>query len=437
MRPGVRASLTSVAVAVAALGTSLLPAGAEASAWMHQFGTPYPDDAEDVAIDGAGNLYVIGQTSGVLPGQVSSGTVDAYVRKYDAAGTEVWTRQFGSFERDFARGVAVDGAGSVYVVGQTFGTLPGQVSAGGFDAFIRKYDTAGTELWTRQFGSGGGEGAVSVALDGAGSAYVVGSSRATMPGQRSAGEYDPFLRKYDPAGTEQWTHQWGTLEDDFAIDVAVDPAGSAVIVGQTSGVFDGQSHHGMLDAFITRYEPGGRSLWTRQFGSTSDDRALSVVLDAAGDAYAVGSTTGSLPTQVSAGVSDAFLRKYDPFGAEVWARQFGTPREDDATSVAVDANGFVYTVGRTAGTFPGQVSAGGFDAYVRKQDAAGGEVWTRQFGSSEGDYALAVALDSAGVAHAVGGTLGVLAGQGTAGGRDAYVVRFFPAAASSRRPGPL
>jgi hypothetical protein len=56
---------------------------------------------------------------------------DAFVRKYDAAGAEVWTRQFGTANDDIAWSVSVGSDGSVLVAGYTFGTLPGQSSAGG------------------------------------------------------------------------------------------------------------------------------------------------------------------------------------------------------------------------------------------------------------------------------------------------------------------
>ena len=47
----------------------------------------------------------------------------------------------------------MDSDGNVYVAGVTYGTLPGQTNSGNYDAFVRKYDADGNELWTRQFGS--------------------------------------------------------------------------------------------------------------------------------------------------------------------------------------------------------------------------------------------------------------------------------------------
>src|SRR5206468_1840643 len=136
-------------------------------------------------------------------------------------------------------GIAVDGPGNAYVVGETEGTLPGQHSAGGRDAFIRKYDSEGHELWTRQFGGGGGEAAAGVALNADGDTYVVGASGAALPGQTSAGGFDAFIGKYDRDGHELWTRQFGSSADDFARGVAVDPSGNVVVVGSTEGALPG------------------------------------------------------------------------------------------------------------------------------------------------------------------------------------------------------
>src|SRR5205814_9915692 len=135
-----------------------------------------------------------------------------FVRKYDADGNELWTRQFGAPSVQYGGGaavasVAVDASG-VYVVGGTTGILPGQSVAGpilGFaDAFVRKYDANGNELWTHQFGGVDNlnDFATSVAVDASG-VYVAGSVTGTLPGQTSAGGGDDaVVRKYDATGHE-------------------------------------------------------------------------------------------------------------------------------------------------------------------------------------------------------------------------------------------
>jgi hypothetical protein len=114
-------------------------ASAQEIQWIRQFGTALWDSGFGVSVDGAGNVYVIGETNGTLPGQRRVGGNDAFLRKYDGSGKEIWTRQFGTKGDDSALDVSVDSAGNVYVIGKTYGTLPGQKGEGIGDAFIIKF----------------------------------------------------------------------------------------------------------------------------------------------------------------------------------------------------------------------------------------------------------------------------------------------------------
>ena len=170
--------------------------------WIRQFGTEEEDVAYGVSVDMAGNVYVVGETGGTLPGQKKAGGHDAFVRKYDGNGNEIWTRQFGTENWDSAEGVSVDMAGNVYVVGYAGGTLPGQKEAGG--AFVRKYDSNGNEIWTRQFGTEWGDSAYGVSVDMAGNVYVVGYTERTLPGQKEAGWCDAFVVKFGPGPKQEY-----------------------------------------------------------------------------------------------------------------------------------------------------------------------------------------------------------------------------------------
>ena len=423
-RRAARKALALVVVVVFLLLSLGQHAAAQVISWIDQFGTPEFDMARGVAVDGTGSVYVVGRTAGSLPGQTSSGGNDAFLRKYDPEGMEVWTHQFGTPDGDEAFGVVADGAGSVYVVGSTSGTLPGQTQSGSTDAFVRKYDAAGMELWTRQFGSTDGLLARGVAVDAAGNAYVVGWGVGALPGQTWSGNNDAFLRKYDPDGTAIWTRQFGTSGSDVTYGVAVDGPGYAHVAGDTNGVFPGQTSSGIGDAFLRKYDPDGTEVWTRQFGTSAHDRAEAVLVDEVGTVYGVGYTDGTLSGQTSAGLRDAFIRKYDPAGSEVWTRQFGTSGPDEAIGAGMDASGSPYVAGGTDGSLSGQTSAGGFDAFVRKYDGAGNAVWTHQFGGPNQDVArTGPAVDAAGSLYVAGDTSGILPGQTPAGYIDAFVAK--------------
>jgi hypothetical protein len=397
--------------------------------WLRQFGTTNADHARAVIVDGAGNVLVTGNAA-ELPGQTVAGP---FVRKYDSFGVELWTRQFGTSEGDLARAISVDGDDNVLVAGYTGGLLPGQSPPPPqeftYDAFVRKYDASGSELWTRQFSGPAGDSttASAVTVDGDGNVLVVGSLAGALPGQTWAGNADAFVRKYDAAGAEIWTRQFGTSEDDGAGAVGVSADGTIVVVGATEALLPGQTGapaKDVPDAFVRKYDASGNELWTRQFGTSEDDWASGVSVDALGSVVVSGTTYGVFSGQTgSGGYVDAFVRKYDASGNELWMWQFGSGDLAYARSVTVDNLGDVIVAGEVSGTLPGQTSSGGSDVFMRKYDASGIELWTRQFGSSANDDPDGISVDSDGNIAVSGGTWGSLPGYTNAGFDDAFVMK--------------
>ena len=239
-------------VAIVALVLALPPAvSGQVVVWTRQFGSAGTDYSTGISV-GASGVYVAGLTTGALPDQTSSGSTDTFVRKYDAGGTEAWTRQFGSAGQDYSNGngISVDASG-VYVAGQTNGALPGQTHLGDWDAFVRKYDAAGNVVWTHQFGTSTEDAVFAISV-GASGIYAAGVTRGALPGQTSSGNQDAFVRKYDAAGTEVWTLQFGTASHDQANAISVAASGVHV-AGQTEGSLPGQSHLSGYDAFVIKF----------------------------------------------------------------------------------------------------------------------------------------------------------------------------------------
>ena len=351
------------------LALSVGGASAEDDGWTRQFGTEGRDAATGVAVAGDGSLYVLGWTTLVLPDQTSMGGLrDSFVRKYSQNGNELWIRQFGSEEDDTPEGIALDDQGNLYVVGRVYAHLPDQSNEGLNDAFLRKYDSDGTEIWTRQFGTEERDSARSVVVDGGGSVYVVGETKGAFPGFTHKEAYRAaFVRKYDGDGNELWTRQFSTGGRDTATDVVAGSGEGVCIVGETNGAFPGQDNLGGEDAFVRKYNSEGNELWTRQFGTSEADEANDVALDGSANVYVVGETDEALPDQTYVGgFGDAFVRKYDGDGAELWTRQFGTEQIDLVDGVDIDDEGNLYLVGLTEGVLPGQISLGGRDAFVIK-----------------------------------------------------------------------
>jgi len=421
-----RRLLAAAALCLLAGLVSVVPASAQTLQWVREFGAPGLDVARALGTDSTG-VYALGSFSGALPGQsYAGGPDDVYLRKYDFAGNELWTREFGTAGDDFPVGgpVAIDGS-ALYVGGLTNGTLvPGVPNAGDYDLFVRRYDTDGNVIWTDQF-----EGSDYDEIEGfatyRGTVFVAGSTLSALPGQVSGGSWDGLVRAYDSDGHALWTRQFGGRGCQDLHGIAADENGVYAIghVSPGSDRFSGNN----WDVILVKYDFAGNLVWVRQFGTQGRDHAEGVAVRR-GQIYVAGYVAGALPGQVSAGGDDVFVRKYDADGKVVWTRQFGTPGNDSFSARRLTTSGRgVYVAGSPARgqALPGQTSAGGLDSFVRLYSLNGDELWTLQFGTSADDRASSSpAVGGDGDVY-LGGAIefGAFPGYTNAGGRDAFVVK--------------
>src|SRR5205823_1936140 len=106
----------------------------------------------------------------------------------------------------------------------------------------------------------------------------------------------------------------------------------------------------------------------------------------------------------SAGGSDAFVARYSPTGALLWARSAGGTGNDQGSGIAVDLAGNAYVTGSFSGTADfdpsaatsNLVSTGSLDAFAWKLDSQGNLAWARKLGGTGSDAGNGIALDSLG-----------------------------------------
>ncbi len=398
-------------------------------------GSSMREDCYGIATDAAGNAFITGWTTGSLDG-ANQGSYDMFLAKYGADGNWQWTEQLGTSLNDGCYSVAVDSAGNALITGYTEGLL-GETSYGNKDAFLAKYDSSGTQVWTRQFGTSSWEFGQSVSVDSADNVYIAGNTYGEMPENRSQGATDAFLAKFDTNGDPVWVRQFGTDRVDEARGVTVDSADNVYIVGNTYGALPGYTNQGWTDTYLAKYDASGNQLWVRQFGTSSYEQGQSVAVDADGNAFIGGSTWGYLGTDPGgshSGAFDAFLTKYDTDGDLQWTQQLGTGEFEEGTSVAVDAAGNAFLTGYTGGYLgTGEGSnLGSYDVFLTKYDTGGTLLWTEQFGTSSSESGFGVAVDATGNAFLTGITTGDLGGANP-GGFSAFLAKF---SASSSEPLP-
>ena len=348
-----------------------------------------------VATDPAGNVYVAGQTSGAFAGQVNAGRTDIAVYKYAPDGGLLWSRLFGSNANDVAAGIAVDAAGSGYVVGTTSGQLPGQAPpVASQEYFIARFDADGNRLWLKQSASeqASASSGYGVEIDAAGNAYLAGEATVRSKGA------DAFVAKFDPAGNRLWYSSIGGSRNDQFNAIGVSRDGNSIFTGgRTNTDFELPDFPVLpgpcclaTDAFVARLDGAGVLQWVHNMSSLDGagptryaDELFGIAVDPSGSAaFLTGMTDGVMPSETSKGNRDLFVARYKADGAREWLRQFGADipaqgaRNDTGRGIALDAVGDVFVAGDAIGSFgtPGR-NIDRTDWFVLKLKALDGSLY--------------------------------------------------------------
>ncbi len=381
--------------------------------------------------------------------------------------TLAWSTYLGgSNGDDVPLGIAVDPAGNTYVAGATTSATFPTVAAyqpslhGGYDAFVAKFDPAGSSLlYATYLGGLADDIALGIAVNGTGEVFVAGvTGSADFP--TSAGAYQTSLQ-----GTDGFVTRISSTGNSLVYStfigksgrtqfngLAVDTAGNAHVTGVTNssdypttpGAFQ-TGNGGSDDAIVTVLNSTGTSLlFSTYLGGISGDDALGLALDASGNTYVTGNTTSSnFPTSTGAfqatlaGTYDAWVAKFDASNALVYSTYLGGTAVDSGQKVVADSVGNAYIAGYTySSNFP--VTAGVLrttlggprDAFVSKLNTTGSAlVYSTYLGGSNDDVAVGISIDASFNAYICGGTASsdfpvVNATQPTLNGvGDAYVAK--------------
>ncbi len=354
-----------------------------------------PDYARALAVDAAGNVYVTGTSSGI-------GTDKDYATvKYDPNGDSVWVARYNgpADDGDYATALALDGAGNVYVTGYSEG------SATGRDYATVKYNPSGNEVWATRYNgpANGTDYGRALAADGAGNVYVTGYSEGS-------GTHEDYATiGYDANGNEQWVARYNGPGNgvDYGWALALDAAGNVYVTGVSDLGRPG-------DCTTIKYDRYGHELWVARYNGPGNgaDAGAAVAVDGSGNVYVSGFSEGSGTGQ------DFATIKYDPDGDTLWVRRYNGPGSgsDGAGAVALDTQGNVCVTGYSEG------SGTGYDFATIKYDPDGNELWVARYnGPGNGvDRGEALAADGAGNVYVTGQS------EGSGTGNDYATVKYDP-----------
>ena len=290
-----------------------------------QDGSAY-DVGYAVAVDSSGNIYLAGETASYdFPADASFVTYstnqyyvpangDAFLMKVNAAVTAItYSHLIGGTGEDIVNAIALDSAANVYLAGTTsslaFPTTTGAAhtaNAGGYDAFVARFNASGGRVYATLLGGSGSDSANAIAVDSASNAYVSGQTASsnfpTTAGvfqTALSGTSDAFVAKIAPAsGTVAYVTLLGGSGDDFANGIAIDASGAAYVTGETlsadfpvKNAAQPKFGGGAGDIFVTKLNPTGQGLsYSTYLGGSAEDGANAIALDQGGNVYLGGST---------------------------------------------------------------------------------------------------------------------------------------------------
>lgn len=309
------------------------------------------------------------------------GDVDAFLVDFDPLGNCVWSKRFGvAGEVQNLLSSAIDGAGNVAIAGIARGgvTLGGGPLNG---YFIAKITAGGAHTWSRAFGATSTSSSPSMALDPAGNILLAGSFEGTAdfgggalttPSNRT----EAFVAKYDPAGSYEWAKRYaaipknGTSIASAAItnrSLAVDACGNVFVAGgfgAQTGAATIDFGAGELTAagdlnesyrFLAKIGPDGTAAWSKVFVGTSPNHLAEVYLgglavDATGGPILTASLAGDVSfgqqTTVNFGGtpltnvsrSSVAVASFNALGEHRWSHIAGAPSTARSTTGGLSAN---------------------------------------------------------------------------------------------------
>lgn len=180
--------------------------------WSTSFQGPQGGEVGGVAINGTGKAILAGGFTGTVDFGTATLTTqggdDIFLGSFGEGGSDQWVSRFGDMNiGQFGQGVATGKNGNIAMAGRFTGAADfggGQLaSAGGFDAFLAKFDAKGKHQWSKRFGDTADQKAHSVALDPSDNVFVTGVFTGAVDfgsgvSFSAVGGYDIFLAKFSP-----------------------------------------------------------------------------------------------------------------------------------------------------------------------------------------------------------------------------------------------
>lgn len=297
--------------------------------WVKRYGGDVGRNgrATSLALDKSGNVYVTGFSWSYSNWWTYA---DYDTVKYDNDGNEMWVKTYDGaghiLPNDYAKTIAVDTYGNIFVTGISFKDLWDP------DYATIKYDTNGNEVWVKRYGGPGPEYVANLAVDTMGNIYVTG---ARPDGMLSWGmpNYNIIVIKYDTNGSDMWTKTYDGGYVDGPAALKLDVMGNIYVTGTS------YKDYWTGDFLTIKYDMNGNEAWIRRYDGGNHDSASVLTLDDGGNVYVAGTSYNS------SGIGSYATVKYDTEGSEAWVKAYSDEGNNSVSGIVVDTAGNLYVTG--------------------------------------------------------------------------------------------
>ncbi|MBU0494485.1 MAG: SBBP repeat-containing protein [Chloroflexi bacterium] len=356
--------------------------------WNTFLGGTAIDQGFGVVVDGSGNVYV-----GGFSGATWGSPVRAYTAGYDIFGAKlasdgslIWHTFLGGAAGDDGGAIALDGSGNVYLRGRSSGTWGSPVRAytAGFDIFAAKLASDGSLTWHTFLGGAGNEmdERGGIAVDGSGNVYVVGYSNAAWgasPVRAYTAGQDGWAAKLASDGSLTWHTFLGGASNQMASGIAVDGSGNVYVAGYSNvtwGTSPVRAYTAGNDGWAAKLASDGSLTWHTFLGGASSDQGFGIAVDSSGNVYVSGlsGATWGAPVRAYTAGNDVWAAAVDSSGALFWNTFLGGAGSDvtySGQTITLDGSRNVYVAGYSSATWGAPVRAytAGNDAWVAKMSS--------------------------------------------------------------------
>lgn len=375
--------------------------------------------AQGNTLDGSGNAYVTGSSNGTWGTPVngySGGIYDAFVAKFDYSGNLIWNTFVGSPGEDHGNGIALDGNGNIYIVGvsnYSWGTPVDPITNGCSDIFAVKLNANGFLLWNTFMGSEGNgcETGNGIVVDWIGNAYVIGTVNGSWgtPINPYTGGWVSSVAKLSSNGARLWNTFLGSSGIDTGGAIALDGNSSLLVTGWSQGTWGTPINPtNGSDVYIASISTSGSLQWNTFLGAVADTYGGGIAIDGSGNIYVTGRSFATWGNPISKinndGFGDAFVVKLNSGGVQEWNTFMGGQNEDYSRGITVDGSGNVYVTGESMATWGTPVNpySDYFDVFIAGLNSDGVRQWNTFLGSIGGDGGYSIAVDESKNVYIVG-----------------------------------